>query len=155
MYKRILTLLTVMLLSFAFVSPSTILAAQIKTMEENEKYVENNEDAQKNNEELLKKWDSLSKKQKNEVYKSIKGTIDAQAKFLDKLVKYELMTKEEAQLIKDDMHVKFDEMKANDSLFVNGEKTEPRKEKGNTKVTPTTPPSAGTTTPTTTPQPAR
>ena len=136
MVKRILVLLTMLMMTIHFVSPSTVMAAQIKTVEFNEEYAENKEDAQKQNDELLAKWNSLSGKQKNDVYKSIKATLDAQAKFLDRLVKYELMEEKEAQAIKDDMYAKFDEMKNNDSLFMDGTKSEASKESSKTEIAP-------------------
>ena len=46
------------------------------------------------------------------------------------------MEEKEAQAIKDDMYAKFDEMKNNDSLFMNGTKSQPSKESSKTEIAP-------------------
>lgn len=129
MYKKIFAFLTSTLLCLTLLNPAMVKAAEIETSEMTEEFVTNKDEIQKKNEELYQKWDALTQKQKNEIYKSVKATLDAQAKFLDKLVKYELMTKEDAQTIKDDMYAKFDEMKANDALFSG--KPRPEEQPGN------------------------
>lgn len=152
MTKRIMAFFTLVVVCCTLLVPSIVEAAQLQTTEVNEEYVDNKDEIQKKNDEVIAKWNTLTSKQKSEIYKSVKGTLDAQAKFLDKLVKYELMSKEDAQAIKDDMYAKFDEMKSNDSLFSNGKpqpKEEQKKESGRKEATPTTPPdSKGGTTPT-------
>lgn len=139
MYKKIFAFLTSTLLCLTLINPAIVQAAQTEVKEMTEEYVTNKEEIQKKNEELYQKWDALTTKQKNDIYKAVKGTLDAQAKFLDKLVKYDLMTKEDAQTIKDDMYAKFDEMKANDSLFSGKPKPEPKQnnETNNNAPTPT------------------
>lgn len=147
MIKKIMTFFTLATLCCILIAPVKVNAAQLQTTEVNEEVVDNKEEIQKKNEELNQKWSTLTSKQKNEIYKSVKATLDAQAKFLDKLVKYELMTKEEAQAIKDDMYTKFDEMKTNDSLFTfNGkpqEKEDQKKESSRNNAAPTNPPASG------------
>ena len=117
MYKKIMTLFMTAIFCFVLAMPAVVKANQVDTLEVTNDAQPSREEIQKKNEELFKKWSALSTKQKNDIYRSVKGTIDAQAKFLDKLVKYELMTDEEAKMIKDEMYAKFDEMKQNDALF--------------------------------------
>lgn len=149
MIKRIMAFFTLAILCCTLLVPSTVEAAQLQTM--NVELADNKEEVQKKNEEVSEKWNALTSKQKSDIYKSVKATLDAQAKFLEKLVKYELMSAEEAQAIRDDMYAKFDEMKSNDSLFGNGKqqpREEQRRESGRKEVTPTNPPSSGAATPT-------
>lgn len=147
MYKKILTLITSTLLCFTLMSPAVVKAAKVtdSTTEISSECASNKAEMQKKNEELYQKWNNLTEKQKADIYKSVKGTIDAQAKFLDKLVIYDLLTEDDAKMIKDEMYAKFEEMKANDALFQGKPKAEPKEKKGTTdqnqgtQTTPTTP----------------
>lgn len=126
MYKKIITFITSALLCFALMSPVAVMAAETDTLEMTEEFANNKEEIQKRNEELYQKWNALTDKQKADVYKAVKGTVDAQSKFLDKLVKYNMMTKEDAQMIKDDMYAKFNEMEDKDALFSPNERPQNR-----------------------------
>lgn len=151
MYKKLTSVVLAALLCLTLICPTAVYAAETDTCEVTNECANNKDEMQKKNEELFKKWNALSDKQKADVYKAVKATLDAQAKFFDKLVKYELMTKEEAKAIKEDMYAKFDEMKKNDALFgtkIDG--NQPPKEQKN--ATPSTTPS---TTPSATPTPAK
>lgn len=112
MYKKIIAFITSTLLCFTLLNSSIVMAAKTTEVASCSGSKE-----QQKNEEVYQKWTGMSAKQKADVYKSLKGTLDAQAKFIDKLVKYELLTKEEAKMMKDDMFAKFNEMKENDELF--------------------------------------
>ena len=148
MYKKILTLITSTLLCFTLMSPAVVKAAEVtdatEATETSNELASNKAEMQRKNEELYEKWNNLTEKQKADIYKSVKGTIDAQAKFLDKLVKYDLLPADDAKMIKDEMYAKFEEMKANDALF----QGKPKEKKGTTNqnqgtqttpATPTTP----------------
>jgi len=117
MYKKIMTFVMAALLCFMLMGTVNVKAAGTDTLEVTADSQPSREEIQKKNEELFQKWSALSQKQKNDIYKSVKGTIDAQAKFLDKLVKYDLMQEDEATMIKDEMYAKFNELKDNDALF--------------------------------------
>ncbi len=130
--RKFLTLITSALLCFSIINPTFVKAAE--TTEVTKEYASNREEARKKNEEMHQKWNALTDKQRADIYKSLRGTLDAQAKFLDKLVKYEIITQEDAQAIKDDMYQRFDDMKSNNILFPgkppvkkerNGQSTEP------------------------------
>lgn len=161
MYKKILTLITSTLLCLTLMSPVQVKAEEAmdaaNTTESSSECASNKDEIRRKNEELYQKWNALTEKQKADVYKSVKGTIDAQAKFLDKLVKYDLISKEDAKMIKDDMYAKFEEMQANDALFQGKPKAESQEKRGTTDQnkqntptpTPTNPPAStnpGTTT---------
>lgn len=152
MYKKILTLITSILLCFTLMSPAVVRAEEVtdatETTEISSECTSNKAEMQKKNEEIYDKWNKLTEKQKADIYKSVKGTIDAQVKFLDKLVKYDLLTADDAKMIKDEMYAKFEEMKSNDALFQGKPKAETKDKKGTTDqnqgtqktpVSPTTP----------------
>lgn len=100
----------------SMISTSEVHAQEIQ-VEATDTCNKQSQEGQNKQKDLNDQWNQLTEKQKADIYKSIKGTVDAQAKFLDKLVKYELITEEEAKMMKEEMYNRFNDMKKNDSLF--------------------------------------
>ncbi len=97
-------------------SPVTAIAAEAKTqtIELSEK-----DKDQKGNRALLeekmnnaiKKWNTLTTAQKNDVYALLENEIKAHNKVLDKLVDLEVMTKDDAAMLKAERMVRFNKLR--------------------------------------------
>lgn len=111
MKNKIVVFLVAMFLCLACANPMVVKAEPITSN------ACTKSDEQKKNEEMFEKWNTLSNKQKKDIYKAIKSTLDAQAKFLDKLVKYEMLSKEDADMMKAEMYARYEEMVKNNALF--------------------------------------
>ncbi|MDF2537211.1 MAG: hypothetical protein K0S76_232 [Herbinix sp.] len=99
-------------------SPVVTLAAETDTesvtLSEKDRDQKDNKSAYKKKmKEANQKWDTLSSKQKEEVYALIENKMKAEINIMDKLVDYGVMTKEDADAIKNHMTAKFKKIKDN------------------------------------------
>ncbi|MGB8450940.1 MAG: DUF2680 domain-containing protein [Anaerocolumna sp.] len=104
------------MIGFLSLSPITTFAAETNT--ESVTQSENNKTLQDNNsvfKEKMKKasekWKTLTSKQKEEVYSILEEEMKTENKLMDKLVEFEVLEKEDAELIKARMLNRFNKTK--------------------------------------------